>query len=148
MKFRTPHKKQSRSTITCPEQGRTRPEFRDECDINTIVKRCMQNGLPLGDPARKALARYGDISQLPDFAEMNQRIIAAREAFMHIPPQIRERFDNDPGIFLNASQTPEGRKLMLELGLAELRDPKSSSSEIPPTPKKPLKKAKNDEETE
>lgn len=108
-----------RPTVRCldtPEDRRTKSEFAQDCDINRIVARYKKTGV-LPESARAAALRYGDFSQIPDFREMQEKIIAAHEVFAALPAEVRKQFDNDPGAFIDASQTREGRELMVKLGL-------------------------------
>lgn len=99
-----------------PQERRTKSEFREECDINTIIAKYRRTGL-LPQSARAAMARYGDFSQVPTFQEMNDRVLAAHEVFAALPAKVRDAFRNDPGEFIAAADTEEGRKLYRELGL-------------------------------
>lgn len=68
--------------------------FKDEVDINTIMRRFgLTRELPLGP----ASGVYGDFTGISDFSSAMERIEGARERFMALPPEVRERFDNDPG---------------------------------------------------
>lgn len=117
--------------LTCPdtpEDRRTKSEFVDECDINKIMARYRRTGI-LPENARAAAVRYGDFSQIPDFMEMQEKIIAANELFMALPAEVRKQFDNDPGQFIAAADTQEGREVMVKLGLGAER---VSSPQEPP----------------
>lgn len=89
---------------------------RAESDINLIVARYKKTGV-LPGAARAAAARYGDFSQVPDFAEMQIRVMAASEMFAALPAKVRRVFNNDPSEFLAAASTPEGVELLKTLGL-------------------------------
>ena len=104
MEFRTRFSDRvfARDVACSLEERRTKSEFADECDINKIMDRYNRSGF---DPfeARKALARFGDVSQVPDFMEMQAKLIAASDAFMSLPAAVRKQFDNDPAEFLAAA---------------------------------------------
>lgn len=108
-----------------PKDCRTKQEFKSECDINNIMARYRKTGV-LGEPARLAAARFGDFSQVPTFMEMQEKISAAYELFAALPAAVRKQFDNDPGQFIDASETPEGRDLMKKLGLGKEASPQPS----------------------
>lgn len=108
--------------------------FKAESDINTIVARYRKTGV-LGDEARRAAAQYGDFSAVPTFAEMQEKVIAANALFAALPAVVRKQFDNDPGAFLRASETAEGRELMVKLGLGKEPDTEEpQASDEPPVP--------------
>lgn len=67
--------------------------FRDEVDINTIVRRF---GLTAELPAGVAGGVFGDFTDIQDYDDAMARIRRADEGFMKLPPDVRERFDNDP----------------------------------------------------
>lgn len=118
-----------RPQLVCPpEDRRTKSEFADDCDINLIMARYKKTGI-LPDAARAAAAKYGDFSAVPTFAEMQDKIAAAQQLFLALPATVRKAFDNDPHQFLNASQTAEGRDLMVKLGLGKAEEPSAPPSQ-------------------
>jgi len=147
MKFLTRFDKSPRPVIDCalavrleieagvekPQEARTKPEFLPETDINLIMARYKKTGI-LPESALSAAARYGDFSQIPSFAEIQQKLIAANELFLALPATVRRQFDNDPGEFIAASQTPEGQDLMIKLGLGKPLEPQEPLQEMPPAP--------------
>jgi len=85
--------------------------FAEEVDINTIVKRFgMTHEMPSG-----ALGGvYGDFTGISDYDSALAKIERAREGFMVLPPDVRERFGNDPGNLVRAvSELPEGEVMEL-----------------------------------
>lgn len=116
-----------RPQVFCdPKDSRVDSSKKDECNINTIVARARRTGF-LGDEARRLKAQYGDFSQIPDFAAMQEKIVAARELFALLPATVRRQFGNDPGEFVRASDTQEGRELMVKLGLGKEPNPSPAS---------------------
>lgn len=99
-----------------PDPSRTRQEFRDECDINVLMKKYERDGLLAH--VREFNGQYGDFTNVPQsYQDACNQIIAAQEMFMSIPAEVRAKFDNDPGKFLELVESdPEGEKLY-ELGL-------------------------------
>jgi len=133
MKFHTRFDLPKGPKVICTAaEGRTKPEFEAECDMNRIMERYKRTG-QLPESALRAAARYGDFSQVPDFMEMQEKLIAANELFAALPAAVRKQFDNDPGQFVAASETEEGRALMVKLGLGK---------EGSQPPRQPLKKWK------
>jgi len=109
--------------IACTlEESRTKPEFEAETNINNIMARYKKTG-KLPESAMQSAARFGDFSQVPDFMEMQNRVLAAHDLFMALPAAVRRQFDNDPGQFIAASDTQEGRELMVKLGLGAAPKP-------------------------
>lgn len=95
--------------------GRTQQQFRDECDINVIVRRFGVTGaLPV--PSAR-LPSYGDFSQVTDFQTAMNQVLEARAAFMDLPARTRERFANDPGRLLAFLADESNRDEAVRLGL-------------------------------
>lgn len=77
--------------------GKTRQEFIQECDVNTIMANALRTGTV---PTRTDMARYGDFSSGADYFEAQNILIKGREQFMALSSKVREKFGNDPGKFL------------------------------------------------
>ena len=81
------------------ESGRslTRQSFAKDADINTIMSRYAISGVlvdPLDvDSGRQP--RFGDFSDLSDYATLVGRINQAQADFMTLPSDVRARFGND-----------------------------------------------------
>lgn len=76
--------------------------FKDEVDINTIVRRFGVSGqmpdfLPSGV--------YGDFSGIEDYDSAVAAIERAQDGFMSLPAEVREKFSNDPGRLIQLAQT-------------------------------------------
>ena len=120
---RTPHnydvdEASDASGLSCPEPTLTQQHCKDECDINHIVARFGVTGeLPVNPNARQPT--YGDFTGISDYRQALDAVMAADEAFMALPAKIRERFDNDPALFVDfcSSTDPDDRSLAIELGL-------------------------------
>lgn len=102
--------------LACPEPTLTQQHHAPDTDINLIVKRYVQTGLL---PQTQLQPLYGDFQTL-SFHDAQNRIRAATEAFMKIPAEIRSRFDNDPGKFVDFASKPENADELVRL---KLRDP-------------------------
>lgn len=106
------------SGLSCPEPTLTQQHCKDECDINYIVERFGVTGeLPVDPHARKPT--YGDFTGVYDYQSALNAVMAADEAFMALPAKLRERFDNDPALFVDfcSSTDPQDRSEAIELGL-------------------------------
>lgn len=74
-------------------------QFAEQLDINEIFKRYAQTGLlPLSqeDPV------YGDFTGVLDYESAVEKIEAVNARFMALPPEVRERFNNDPARLVRA----------------------------------------------
>lgn len=101
--------------FTCMDPSRTQAQFRDECDVNLIIDRFVNNGIPL--PVRQD-AFYGDFESMPtDFAEMCKIVEDARQQFAALPSNVRSRFDNDPIKLVEFMQDKNNLAEAVKLGL-------------------------------
>lgn len=99
-------------------EGRTRQSFKEDADINNIVKRFNTTGqLPA---MIRQDAKYGDFSTVTDFREAMDLVMHAQDQFANLPAAVRDRFGNDPARFLEFAMKPESRGEMVKMGLAEL----------------------------
>ena len=106
----------SRETgLVCLDPSRTKQEFKEECDINTILRRFGVTGhLPL--TAVQPLA--GDFTGINDYQEALNTVMAADANFLRLPSAIRERFNNDPRQFVDFCLDSGNIEAVRELGLA------------------------------
>lgn len=102
-------------SLTFPEVSpHTKQEFKDECDINTILARYNRTGeLPL---VNQALPQYLDVTG-HDFQEHMNIVRGAQDMFNGLPSELRNRFNNDPAQFLDFTANVENREEMAKLGL-------------------------------
>lgn len=95
-------------------RSRTKSEFKNEVNINTIVRRAQVSGvMPSGN--RQPL--YGDFSNSEDYTQAQIRIAQANEEFLRLPSDIREKFANNVSNLLEFIQDPENHEQAVELGL-------------------------------
>lgn len=115
--------------------SRTKQAFREETDINNILRK-HEKGL-LVDHLNEHQGQYGDFINAPDYHTALNRIHEADDAFMTIPAEIRARFNNDAAEFLAFAQEPENIDQMREMGLAPPARPEPVISKEAPTPREP-----------
>lgn len=114
--------------------SRVKPEFQEEQDINKIMGR-YKGPIPAG--YADASARFGDFSQVPTYEEMYEKVQAAQNLFAALPSDIRLRFENNPGKFLAATETPEGIQLLKDLGLGKPQENDSQANSTALNPSNP-----------
>lgn len=78
--------------------GKTVQSGKDEADINTLVKRF---GLTGQVPQNVRVPLSGDFSDAYDFHTAMRGIRQAEESFAAMPADVRKRFQNDPGLFVD-----------------------------------------------
>lgn len=107
----------SRRRVFTPvgESNATDQSFKDECDINFIMKKYQKTGLL--DHVNQYQGHYGDFSEAPDYHTALNKMNEAQEMFLTVPSSIREIFNNDPGEFLEFVLDSDNEQEMRELGL-------------------------------
>lgn len=137
-KFRTPYSVRSDAYGSRnDEPSLTQQSDAADLDINVIMKRYGGSGML---PQVTMQPLYGDFSETGDFSAAKQRVLEAEDAFLTIPADIRARFDNDPGKFIEFATNPDNLEKLQEMGLAdapprkpdEPRTPREINRGIPP----------------
>lgn len=111
------------------EPSLTRQADALDANINTIVKRF---GLTGQIPQVQVPPTYDDFGAVFDFQSAANVIRAAQESFNQLDAEVRARFNNDPGRYVDFCQNPDNIPEMRKMGLA-LPEPPAI---IPPPPVK------------
>lgn len=119
----------------------TRQEFKDECDINTLMSKYEQHAQfgPSGlmmhhDPSMF----YADFTVLPEtLMEYHEFMDSAQASFMRLPAQVRKEFDNDPVQFVEFASDPGSLEQMRTWGLAPPAKPVEAPAAPAPGPVPP-----------
>jgi len=121
------------SGLSCPEPTLTQQQYRDETDINFIVK---QYGVTGQLPVAVRMPVYGDFSQVIDYHTAQNALRAAEESFMAMPSDVRARFNNDPQLFVEFCSDDANAAEAAALGLVDGPPPDLSGTPKPniPTP--------------
>lgn len=110
------------------EPSLTKQEFKNETDINQILKRYQRTGA-LTHFAKYA-PQYGDFTST-DLQQAQNLLISARNMFAELPSSIRSLTQTPEG-FLDFVQNPANADKLAELGLVASPDPV-----VPPPPSTP-----------
>lgn len=105
-----------RVQVVFAETGRTKPEFKDSCDINYILERYLRTGAL---PISQKMPSYGDYSDPVDFQTAQNLLIKANQQFDSLPAEIRKRFGNDPKEFLEFVSNPGNKEEAVKIGLIQ-----------------------------
>ena len=111
---RSRKKAREKCRIKC---GPTRTKQSDvkEADINVMVAR--YTTAQSFSNVNRISGQFADVSNLPDYKESRNQVIAAENLFGALPSKIRERFDNDPGKMVSFFSNPENKEEAMRLGL-------------------------------
>lgn len=94
--------------------SRTQQSFRDECDINNILRQFNVTGeLPSGS----VQPQYGDFSGITDYQSALNAVMAAQHSFLALPAKVRAKFDNDPALFVDWASDEANKDDMKAFGL-------------------------------
>ncbi|WNK14053.1 MAG: internal scaffolding protein [Microvirus sp.] len=97
-----------------PNSPYTKQEFKNECDINILMAQYMATGqLP---NINERAPQYLDVTGI-EYQDSMNFIAGAQTLFNELPSQIRSRFENDPGKFLDFTSNPNNREEMAQMGL-------------------------------
>jgi len=102
------------SGLRCEDATRTQQHFKEETDINNILRQFNLTGQL---PNKTLSPRYGDFSGIGDYHSALNQVIAAEGEFMTLPAQLRARFDNDPQELIEFLNNPENKDEAVKLGL-------------------------------
>jgi len=105
------------------EDAVTQQCFKDECDINILLAKFAVTGQL---PENVRVPQYVDFEEAFDFQSSMNVIRAAEEAFNAMPAEVRDRFQNDPGRFLEFANDASNYDEALKMGLAIKRPEKAA----------------------
>lgn len=117
MEFQEMYKPRERVVKDCTRGGRTKASFRDECDINVLMRRYLQQGGQL--PPAVRVGTYGDFSGPTELMDAYELVKRAELQFASLPSGVRERFKNQPAAFLAFVQDKSNQAEAKKLGLLE-----------------------------
>jgi len=120
--YRTAYQPIDRVSLVCGP-SMTKQSFKDECDINQILKRFQATGT--FDFTNAHQADYADVVGI-DFESCQAQILKAQNLFNELPSSVRDRFSNSPHSFLSFMGDPNNRDEAIRLGLL---NPSLDSSE-------------------
>lgn len=116
------------SGLHCTDPSLTQQQFKDETDINEIVRRFGLTGELPGDFNMPQSADLVDA--ITDYHTALNTIREADEEFMSMPPELRARFDNDPGKLIAFLEDGGNREEAVKLGLVKAPDPVPQPLEV------------------
>ena len=111
------------SGVHCEDASLAQQHFKDETDINNILRQFNVTGLL---PEAPLSPRYGDFTGIVDYHSALNAVIAAEDGFMALPADIRSRFANDPENLIKFLDDESNKDEAIKLGLI---DPKIIENE-------------------
>jgi phage internal scaffolding protein len=104
------------SGLACEDASLAQQHFKDECDINNILRQFNVTGLL---PDAPVSPQYGDFTGISDYKTALDRINSANTEFMNLPAELRAKFNNEPANLINFLDNDANRQEAENLGLVE-----------------------------
>lgn len=114
------------------QESRTVQSYKDECNINTIMRRYLQTGLV---PSARGRPTYDDYSTVGDFQSAQETLQRSKELFGSLPSHLRDRFNNSPLEMLGFVHDEKNREEAQKLGLLREPAPRTDPAPVPPAPR-------------
>lgn len=105
-----------RNRIVFETEGETltEQEAKKQCDVNRILERYQRTGAI--DHGRQYQGTYGDVTGV-SFSQAQNLVARMKTEFENLPSSLRDRFNNDPALYLDFVADPANNDEMVELGL-------------------------------
>lgn len=103
------------SGLECKDESLTLQSQAEDADINVIVKRFGVTGQL---PQVRMPPTYGDFDSVDNYREALDLIREADRSFMLLPADVRARFKNDAGAFVDFAMDPANIEELRKMGLA------------------------------
>lgn len=98
----------------CTGKRITEQQHKGACNINQIVARARKSGYM---PGTKMGGMFGDFTNVSDYLESRNKIMAAEKTFMSLPPDLRLRFKNSPAEIIRFLEDEKNYDEAEKLGL-------------------------------
>lgn len=122
----------TRTPINLSSGGRTKQSFKDECDVNQVMRQWERTG-QIGHVS-EFTPQYGDFTNVDDYHAAVNQVNEAEAQFDALPAKIRKQMHNDPRVLMAFLDDPANEDLAIEMGL------------LPPKPTLPEKPDKLQQE--
>lgn len=107
----------------------TQQQFKDDCNINRIVKQYAAGVQPIGNAAEPLPDGFYDHTTYQEAMNLVRR---GQEAFNALSAATRAQFSNDPGAFVDFATNPANLPALREMGLAPQVAPTQNPPQSPP----------------
>ncbi len=109
------------------EPSKTKQSLADNANVNKIIKKYNKTGVIPNMNALEAV--YGEITS-QDLQDAIHKVDSSYEAFMQVPSEIRAKFNNDAGSFIDYATNPDNINEMRQYGLAPQPPVETTSPEV------------------
>jgi len=101
--------------------SRTQKQHKDQVNVNNIMKKFKKTG-SITHLRNAKEGVYADLTQITDYAESLMQIKKADEAFLSIPSEIRNKFQNNPANLISYLKDPKNTEEAIKHGLLVKRE--------------------------
>lgn len=115
--FKTAYGQRERVQVETVGESLTQQHFAKEQDVRNIIKQYDRTGLISN--VQRGIAQYGDFSEVNEYREAMDIVINANNTFAKLPSDVRQRFGNDAGAFMEFATNPQNADEMVRMGLAK-----------------------------
>lgn len=105
-----------RSSVRFTQPSKVQKQFAEQCSTEHIVEKFLR-GEPVATASKPAV--YADLTQVPDFESLQDRLAVLNNWFNDLPSEVRSEFDNDPQKALEELTKPDRMSDAVELGLLD-----------------------------
>ncbi len=102
------------------EPQKAKQEFKEECDVNTIVD-MYKRGAPL--PVQIRPGQFADVSDLGDYKTALETVMEAEEVWNTLPLAVKEAAGGTAAGFVDFVNDPANADQLIELGLVPGPEP-------------------------
>lgn len=102
------------SGLKCMDKSLTQQSEADATDINWMVNKYVVTGEM---PQLQAPPIQGDFTEVMSYQDALNLMIDANKSFMQLPAKVRNRFENDPGKFIDFASNEANRDEMRQMGM-------------------------------
>lgn len=106
---------EGRAITDCGLISRTKQSFKDECDVNVVVRNHAQTGM--WAHLNPMAPTYGDFSLATELQKSMQLVSDAQDEFMELPAAVRSLCNNDPVELLSRLAIPTAAQALVDAGL-------------------------------
>ena len=116
MKIHSIYSDRVRSSIRFIQPSKVQKQFADQCSTEHIVQKFLR-GEPVATASKPAV--YADLTQVPDFESLQDRLAVLNNWFNDLPSEVRLEYGNDPQKALEELTKPGSWTYAVELGLLD-----------------------------
>jgi len=111
--------------------SRTQMQYKDQVNVNNIMKKFKKTG-SITHLRNAKEGVYADLTQITDYAESLMQIKKADEAFLSIPSEIRNKFQNNPANLISYLKDPKNTEEAIKHGLLVKRENEQNQTQTKP----------------